>query len=413
MDAIKLLHTADLHLDSPLKSLALRDPDLRDVIANATRSALTRIVDIALNERAAGLLIAGDLFDNKERSAQTGAFLIDQMMRLRAAGIRVFVIKGNHDAENPITGALDLPDNVHSFDARGGRIALRDDLWIHGVSFAERHAPNSLLPRFGAPVAGAVNIAMLHTSLAGAPGHDSYAPCSVSDLIAMGFDYWALGHVHKHTVHSMAPWIVMPGNPQGRDIGEAGPKSCTLLTIQNRNISVRDVPTAEVTFAHSNLDISGAQTDDEVRTCLKAHLQAEADTLTAPHGVLRLTLSGHTKRHWHMLRQRDTWQAFATDLARQTGRLWLDKLLLDLTPPQTKESQSGAVDELAALMGQIRNEPGFETAAADAVDALLTDLPPAVRDRLAPDAEALAHLIRDLTERGAAQVRAHMQGAED
>ncbi|SUZ33180.1 putative metallophosphoesterase YhaO [Roseibaca ekhonensis] len=185
---IKILHTADVHLDSPLRSLALRDAALRAEVEAATRSAFGRIIDVALSEGVAALLIAGDLFDGKARSARTAAFLTAQLDRLRTAHIRVFYIKGNHDAENPITGGLELPDNVHVFDARGGKVQLAEDVWVHGVSFADRHAPESLLPRFPAPVPGAVNIAMLHTSLAGASGHDTYAPCNVSDLERVRFD---------------------------------------------------------------------------------------------------------------------------------------------------------------------------------------------------------------------------------
>lgn len=138
---IRILHTADCHLDSPLQSLALRDPGLRDRVQTATRTAFARIIDTALAEQVQALLIAGDLFDGAERSAKTAAFLTAQLDRLHAAGIAVFYIKGNHDAENPITGALSLPENVHVFDGRGGKVQLGDaDVWIHGVSFAVARA---------------------------------------------------------------------------------------------------------------------------------------------------------------------------------------------------------------------------------------------------------------------------------
>ena len=109
---IKILHTADVHLDSPLTSLALRDEALRANIQSATRSAFIRIIDTALAEGVGALLIAGDLYDGAQRSAKTAAFLVGQIERLRAAGIPVFYIKGNHDAENPITGEVALPDKI-------------------------------------------------------------------------------------------------------------------------------------------------------------------------------------------------------------------------------------------------------------------------------------------------------------
>lgn len=310
----------------------------------------------------AALLIAGDLFDGRARSARTAAFLAAQLDRLRAAGIPVFYIKGNHDAENPITGALDLPDNVHVFDARGGKVHLAENLWIHGVSFADRHAPDSLLPRFPAPVPGAVNIAMLHTSLAGAAGHDTYAPCSVGDLTGMGFDYWALGHVHKRQVHGEAPWVVMPGMPQGRDIGEAGAKSASLLTVAGGRIDLTEVPTSGVEFIATTLDISDAGSEDALRAALRDHLRGVTDAVSSDAGH-----AGHA---------------------------------------------GSATDELASLMAEINDEPGFAAAARAEIEEVIGDLPQSVRAALMPDAAAAEALTDRLATAGARRVLARMKGAE-
>ncbi|MGX0974396.1 exonuclease SbcD [Roseovarius sp. MBR-51] len=409
---IRILHTADIHLDSPLKSLALRDQDLRATVAAATRAAFVRIIDLALSERVAAVLIAGDLFDGKERSARTAAFLTGQLDRLRDAGVRVFYIKGNHDAENPITGALDLPDNVHVFDARGGKVQLTEDVWVHGVSFADRHAPESLLPRFSAPVPGAVNIAMLHTSLAGAAGHDIYAPCASGDLVAMGFDYWALGHVHKRQVHSEAPWVVMPGMPQGRDIGESGPKSACLLSISEGKIAVEAVQTSVVEFTALPLDISDVESDDALRACLREHMRNLASGLRAPAGVVRLTLTGAPDRHWQILRDRAYWEEQAAAVARDTGCLWLDKLTFEIDAPSVGEGTGSATRELADLMETIRAEPGFASTSWAEVDEVIGDLPQALRARLLPDETVARSLTDRLAETGARRVLARMKGAE-
>lgn len=409
---IKILHTADIHLDSPLKSLALRDETLRDTVITATRTAFERIVETAISEQVSAVLISGDLFDGKERSARTAAFLTAQMDRLRSADIRVFYIKGNHDAENPVTGTLDLPDNVHVFDARGGKIQLDENLWIHGVSFADKHAPDSLLPRFDSPKQGAVNIAMLHSSLAGAPGHDPYAPCSVSDLTGMGFDYWALGHVHQRQVHSEAPWVVMPGMPQGRDIGEAGPKSASLLSIEDGTIEVTEVQTSAVEFSHSHLDITNTDTDDSLRALLRTHIQSLANALKAPAGVIRLTLTGQPARHWQILRDQEFWDVQTAEMARETGCLWRDKLRFDLAAPEHTDTAGLATNELADVMTAIRAEDGFLAAAQADMDEVFADLPTSVRARLLPD-EATARALKDsLSEEGARRVLAMMKGAE-
>ena len=408
----RIIHTADLHLDSPLKSLALRDADLRARVESATRAALTRIVDTALSERVAAVLIAGDLFDGAERSARTAAFLLGELDRLRSGEVRVFYIKGNHDAENPVTGALDLPGNVHVFDARGGRLELDEGIWIHGVSFSGRHAPDSLLPRFSAPVEGAVNIAMLHTSLAGAAGHDVYAPCSIADLAGKRFDYWALGHVHRRHVHGQDPWIVMPGMPQGRDMGEAGPKSATILTVADERIEVEEVPTSSVEFLDSTFDVTGVESDEGLRADLRRHLHKEAEALCSPTGVLRLTLAGASPHRWQVLRDRDVWTEQVTAMARDTGLLWLERLVLDLDVPDAEVGTSAAIGELSRIMTEIRAEAGFVATARAEAEAVLADTPPVVRARLWPDEAGAEALIDSLAQTGSERVLAQMKGTE-
>ncbi len=102
----RFVHTADLHLDAPLRSLALKDEDLADLVGNATRHALERIVDLCLEESVDALLIAGDLYDGDLRSMKTAAFLVSEMERLQRAGVSVFMIRGNHDAESVLAQTI-------------------------------------------------------------------------------------------------------------------------------------------------------------------------------------------------------------------------------------------------------------------------------------------------------------------
>lgn len=405
---IKILHTADVHLDSPLRSLALRDSELRDRVRTASRVAFTRIIDTALAEDVAAVLIAGDLFDGAERSARTAAFLMVQLDRLRESGIRVFYIKGNHDAENPLTGELSLPENVHVFEGRGGKVRLVDGVWVHGVSFANRHAPESLLPKFPPPVDGEINIAMLHTSLSGAAGHDPYAPCTVNDLVSAGFDYWALGHVHRRQVHSQAPWVVMPGTPQGRDIGEAGPKSATLATI-GETIELEEVPTSAVEFLQVTIDATDTESDDALRDLMRRTLRDSARGLVSDSGVIRLELTGRTPRHWQVLRDQDVWTDTAVQYARETGVLWLDKVefsLSDIAAPG-----HSATDELAGIMKTIREEPSFAETCRAEIEGILKELAPERRAALLPDEASMDQLAQRLAATGAERVLARMKGA--
>jgi len=410
---IKILHTADIHLDSPLKTLALRDKDLRAQVQAATRAAFRRLIDIALDEAVAALLIAGDLFDGAIRSAKTAAFLITQLDRLKEAGIPVFYIKGNHDAENPVTGAVELPDNVHVFDGRGGKVHLAPhDIWVHGVSFAQKHAPDSLLGKFPTPVPGAVNIGMLHTSLSGAAGHDPYAPCSVAELRAMGFDYWALGHVHKRMVHAETPWIVMPGMPQGRDIGEDGPKSATLIIVEAGQITLREVPTADVIFQRQDIHVTGLDSEDALRALLRRHFSDLAASTAAGAMILRLTLAGQTSLAWSLLRDQDIWRDIVQTLARDAGPIWIEKLKLDVTDDAQTAGSAAATVELAQMMQAIAAELGFAAWRDAELEAVLSDLPRDRRLALAPDAETAKTLGQSLAAAGAAQLLARMKGAD-
>ena len=412
---IKILHTADVHLDSPLKSLALKDEDLQATVKTATRAAFIKIVNTALFEEVSALLISGDLFDGAERSAKTAAFLTTQLDRLKAAGIPVFYIKGNHDAENPITGEISLPENVHVFDGRGGKHQIENSaVWIHGVSFSGRHAPESLLPKFGAPEPDAINIAMLHTSLAGSQGHDPYAPCSVPELATMGFDYWALGHVHKRQVHSEAPWIVMPGIPQGRDIGEAGPKSATLLTIDEKNIVVSEVPTSVAEFIEVWVGADGIESDDDLRHQIREVLLKTAKELASDAGLIRLSIGGETSRKWQILRDQDSWREVVAELARSTGVIWVERTKFELvTATESATADTSAVTELGRLMDEIQSEPAFASELRASLEAVLAEIPIGRRSRLIPDEAATVDLAHSLSETGANAVLAAMKGASE
>lgn len=257
------MHTADIHLDSPLRTLALRNPELSDLIGLATRRTFIRIVDLCLEEQVDALLLAGDLYDGEQTSMKTARFLAEQLRRLDEAGIQTFIIRGNHDALSKITSELVMPESVKIFGSQAEAVAVHRGagqfpVVIHGLSFAKPHAPQSLLRHYPMPVPDAVNIGIMHTSLGGSEGHDRYAPCNLADLHQSGFRYWALGHIHKRSVaEGAASTVVMPGMPQGRDINEDGPKSVSLVTIRDdRSVIVEERCINVAQFERLFIDVS-------------------------------------------------------------------------------------------------------------------------------------------------------------
>src|SRR5215475_5396449 len=183
---MKFVHAADLHLDSPLLALSRQDARQVERMRRATREAFERLVDLCIDQQVALLLIAGDLYDHDCPNMQIAVFLRKELRRLEQKGIRVVIIKGNHDADNKITSALALPPNTRVLGERKPETIVFDDLAVriavHGQSLRAGPVPENLAVSYPAPLRGYYNIGLLHTSLAGAADHDPYAPCTLEEL---------------------------------------------------------------------------------------------------------------------------------------------------------------------------------------------------------------------------------------
>ena len=293
---MKFLHAADIHLDSPLAGLRAR-ADLPDaVIRHCTRRAFTAMVDLALSEDVAFVVIAGDLYDGDWKDFSTGLFFADEMRRLARP---CFLLRGNHDARSLITRNLTLPANVREFSSRTCETASLADLGValHGHSFANRAVPENLSAGYPAPIGGMVNIGVLHTSADDPGEHETYAPCRVADLTVKGYDYWALGHIHARRVLAERPWVVFPGNLQGRHAKETGPKGCTLVTVEDRRVVAVEHRTVDVLrWAALDVDVAGV----DVVTLNGRIADAVRAALAAADGrpvLARMTLTGATDLH--------------------------------------------------------------------------------------------------------------------
>ncbi|AFL51861.1 exonuclease SbcD [Sinorhizobium fredii] len=415
----RFVHTADLHLDSPLRSLALRNEELAGIVRGATRNALVRIVDLCIAEGVDALLIAGDLYDGNQTSMNTALFLAGELRRLDEAGIRTFIIRGNHDAQSQVTRELTLPPSVHVFPGRGKPVVAKilengRSVHIHGMSFSDPHAPESLLPHFHPPVADAINVGMLHTSLAGSAGHDPYAPCSVADLRAHGYDYWALGHVHQRQVHSESPCIVMPGMPQGRDINESGVKGVTIVMIDDDGeVTLEERPVGAAVFERVSIDLTGtADWRDMLETvgrqlALLRKSQPEADL------ILRITLTGATPLSWRLRRDFDLLQGELENIAAGQGRCWVEKVET-LFAGCSKHAGRVAADPIGELTALVENEVlsafAFRADMRAVAEELLPHLPAELRNLLAADEEGLDDLVENAALSGSADVLSHLHG---
>jgi len=414
--AFRFIHAADVHLDSPLRSLVLRDPDLAELIGNATRRAFVRIIDLCLDEQVDALLLAGDLYDGDQTSMKTARFLSEQIRRLHEAGIHVFVIRGNHDALSRITKELTFPDSVKVFGGRAEAIVVDRSngdfpVAIHGLSFAQPHAPESLIGKYKLPIEGAVNIGLLHTSLAGAPGHDLYAPCSLADLQATGFRYWALGHVHKRSVVEGKCAIVMPGMPQGRDINEAGAKSVTLVTVaDDRSLRIEERVTSIAQFERVSLDATRIDDWRGLVGALGRVIERARDGLASEHLVARLHLTGTTPLAWRIRRDLDLLKTEVDDRASMIGACWVERLEVDCKAPgAAAASRDHPITELRRLIDEevIRSD-AYQAEAVAIAEELRTQLPQECRNLLGADEAAFKAAVVELVKEGVEDVLARL-----
>jgi DNA repair protein SbcD/Mre11 len=412
----RFVHAADIHLDSPLRSLAFRDPELAALIGNATRSALTAIVDLCLEQRVDALLLAGDLYDGEQTSMKTARFLAAQMRRLHEAGIRVFIIRGNHDALSKITNELVFPESVKIFGGRADAIAIEREraafpVVVHGISFAKPQASESLLPKFKPPVEGAANIALMHTSLAGAVGHDLYAPCNPIDLAASGFAYWALGHIHKRAVTRGASAVVMPGMPQGRDINEAGPKSVTLVTIaDDRSVHLEEHVTSVAQFERVTVDLEGVEAWPAMVAKIATALETASGAAISEHLVARLTIGGATPLAWRLRRDPDLLKAEADDRASVIGKVSIEKIEIACHAPGAANEQRAdpLVDLRALIADEITHSEAYETTLLDMAKELQAQLPHEARDVFGNNEEDFKANLTRLAAEGAEDVLARL-----
>ena len=297
---IRFIHAADVHLDSPLVGLEQYGDTPVEEIRGATRRACENLVALAIKENASFVILAGDLYDGDWKDYNTGIFLARQMARLKGAGIRVFIAAGNHDAASQITKSLQLPDNVYVFSHRKAEsIPLPEqNVVLHGRGFAERIVSDDVTRKFPPARAGMFNIGVLHTSLTGREGHDVYAPCTPDGLRGRGYQYWALGHAHRHEVVARDPWIVYPGSLQGRHIRETGAKGCVVVRVEDGEVrEVRHEPVDILRWSPVEVDATGTAGPREVIERAQRALAQEWDRhgglpVIAHPGIIRTDRPG-------------------------------------------------------------------------------------------------------------------------
>lgn len=410
------IHAADIHLDSPLNGLAQKDAAFSDLVRGATRRAFANVVDLAIAEGAAFVVIAGDLYDGAWKDQSTGQFALAQMARLTRHGIRAVIALGNHDAESKITRHLTPPDGVFKLRSAKCETVLFDEIGvaIHGRSYKEAATTENISATYAAPVKGHFNVALLHTALDGHPNHAPYAPCSVDELKASGHDYWALGHVHDFTVRSRHPHIVYPGNTQGRHVRETGAKGAVVVRVQDGQVvSIEHRPCDEVRWAHAMVDASTARDVSDVLAAATAQLQGAVRTADRRPLATRLSLTLPAALASQLAAGAEQFEAeMRGHAAGVSDAIWIERIRIQSANTIDIE---GLPPEILSLLADALEDPDCLRAVEAAVRPLLLKLPPDLGD---PETEPLLVAARTknpaaLVAAGRAAVAAHLGLGED
>lgn len=387
--SFRFVHAADIHLDSPLRGLDRYDGAPVEAIRGSTRQAFTKLIDLCLNNNVNFLILAGDLHDGDWKDYNSGLFFARQISRLRAIDCKVYLVRGNHDAVSVISKALQWPDHVHLFKASKPETFLDENigLAIHGQSFPQKAVFEDLTTHYPDPKAEYFNIGVLHTSLTGREGHENYAPCQAETLLNFGYQYWALGHVHKREIIATDPWIVFPGNLQGRHSKELGAKGATLVEVRHGVVnSVVTKPLDVVRWWHEFLPIAGAENEEHLYELTRRLLHNCARQSQGRMAAIRLTLNGSGDLHNSLIRdqERVKQQIRALSWELDNSEIWIEKIQLKTSANIDKQKLAERDDALGGLLrtlGELReNEDQFKKFCRQAFQELDGKIPPDIRD---------------------------------
>ena len=408
MTGFTFLHAADLHLDSPLRGL---DPDApQERLRGATRQALVRLVDTAIDRRVAFVLLAGDLYDSRNYDWHTGQFLVQQLGRLLREGIEVVAIAGNHDPLEAIARKLGVPGMLGAAKPET-RLLRRVPVAVHGQSYAQAATITDLSDHYPDRTEDRFNIGLLHTAC-GRGGHENYAPCTVPGLARRGYDYWALGHVHTREIVSRDPWVVFPGNLQGRHINEDGDRGATLVTVAGGRVqSAEHLPLDVLRWRRLAVNATGAAAVDDVLNRVRLALDEAVLLAEDRFLVARVTLTGETAAHGELGRQPrallEQVRGVAAEIAGPEA-LFVEDLRLATAPALDLAAMRAQPGPIGALVAALELAPSPDPAIA----AFAAEMLKAAPDLL--DADHPAHALAqgvvpdDLAARARALVLAEL-----
>lgn len=324
---MKFIHAADLHLDSPFLGLQNHTipRDLWNKIRNSTFTSFERIVNDAIEQNVDFVLLVGDLFDRNDHSVHAETFLVQQLNRLNDHQIPVLISFGNHDYFSGRVNQLGYPENTYVFSNKVATttLLLKDGqrVAISGFSFGSQWIKDPIIQDYPQASDADWNIGMLHGSLATLNSPEAnYAPFNLNQLQEKGYDYWALGHIHKRQSLNPQKTINYSGNTQGRHINESGEKGYLMVEAAQHVLKPKFVATAPIIWQTIQIEFNGESVGELpetifshlaslnfyklsfLRVVLDSHITIPSDILKAIFdGTFLTALQNLNTQNWQQL----------------------------------------------------------------------------------------------------------------
>ncbi len=275
---LKILHCADLHLDTVFGELSESSAKCR---REDLRSAFNKIISSAKENNVDMLIISGDLFDEGV-TRHTVKFVKEKLKEL--SHIPVYICAGNHDPKTSDSyySLEDFGKHVHVFDTHMEWIE-KDEYDIYGMSFGEAKVNDSFLAGFKVKNPDKINIMVMHGDFTS----NDYNLITKSQIKESGIDYLALGHIHKYEkIDADGALAVYPGCPEGRGFDETGDKGVVLAEIKKHKKDITFLPISRRKYHELLVDVNDL--GDNLSVCEKIKEQINENDL------YKIVLTGET-----------------------------------------------------------------------------------------------------------------------
>ena len=295
MKKVKIVHTADLHFDTPFnevddKQRAINKEELKEVFKNIINFCKEKQVDI--------LLLAGDIFDNLTLNRETIYFLENVFNNIKET--RVFISPGNHDPynNNSFYKLIKWPENVYIFKDKLEKVYIKElETNVWGAAFNEKYVRESLIRGFSQNNKE-INIMAIHGEISSSSEGNEYNPITLKDIKESGMDYIALGHRHNFSgvLKEGNTFYSYSGCPQGRGFDETGDKGIIYGYVSKGAVELSFMKTCKRNYEEVYVDISNLFGYEEVIKKILDVIKEE----DRKNNLYKIILKGEVSEKFHI-----------------------------------------------------------------------------------------------------------------